>query len=187
MKKSVLLLLINSIVLCSFGQGVDKKLTLKNISDISLYITDNYKLEPEDLDTACINSVVFIRFKILPSNKISELAFSGGAPQFIIKALSKALLAAQVHIALTAGDKKVVGKKTFVLPVIYYYSGGCSVVAAPKDTTKKISGEKELLDVIARQEKTQNSVSHLLDFGDKSVDMLDCILLRPVEVAGPVF
>jgi hypothetical protein len=191
-KKNILLLAITHVMfLTAFSQNFHEKLTLKNIELISLYVTDNYHPDQNAVNNACINSCVFVRFKISSSGVIYNLGFTKNTPTFITEAITKAFESSQKQIKLTRSDKRVVNKKVFVLPIGYYYSSGCSITdlkTLGADTSYSSKKQKQLiLNKISHQEEGNDAVFHILDFNDKSVDMLNCVILRPVEIGGPIY
>ena len=93
MKKSLIITL--SLVTLLFGQYCSAQIKTTDSStikfwDIKRFILNDYKVEQGFIDTACISSIVLVKFKIINS-RIDSIEFTKSTPQPIRLALKKAL------------------------------------------------------------------------------------------------
>lgn len=173
MKKSLIITL--GLVILLFGQYCSAQIkntdssTIK-FSGIEHVILKEYNVEQGYKDTACINTFVLVKFKIINA-KIDSIEFTKSTPAPIRKALKKALRID--NGGLTLIDGKSYEKKTIIIPIHFSYLNNCKP-AAPieidsngaiieplkKDQTSLVLGFREMLD---------------FDSGNKS--SIDCIWL----------
>ena len=152
------LLLVISVMLVSYITLSAQSRSLNN-NEISEHVSDclvkNY--HPDSLDSAkcCRIGAVFIKFKVNPNGKITDLAFSKGssviipttlklkdddnkdAPAFINEALTKAVRALQLD-SLLINTLKTSGR-TIIQPFIYVNFAGCKF---PKVTSSSTAEDR---------------------------------------------
>ena len=156
-------------------------LSFKNVGNIKLYIAKYYKPDERFIANACINSVIFIKFKVNVSNQIEALDMSKNGPSEIKEALKKAILATDGFWELSEEEKKAAESKTFILPFIFYYQGGCSSSLLTSPQNKSITDP--LLEYINMDKGMHDSINNMLEFETSSSTLLDCTLISPMIVS----
>ncbi|RZL60465.1 MAG: hypothetical protein EOO93_13730, partial [Pedobacter sp.] len=117
--------LIATLPFISFAQRETPTLTSSNIEDVRNYVSNNYNLNEKTIDTLCLYTVVFIKFKVSEKGKIEELYLTEKTPPVIKAELEKAIKSTNGHWSEAAGDKAYFSGKAFMLPVVLFYGRGC--------------------------------------------------------------
>ena len=173
MKKS--LIITFGLVIFLFGQYCSAQIKNTNSStikfwDIKSVLLKGYNVEQGFLDTACINVIVLVKFKIINS-RIDSIEFTKSAPQPIRKALKKALRVDKGGLTLI--DGKSYEKKTIVIPIHFSYLSKCKQ-ASPI----QIDSNGAIIDP-KRKDQTSLTLSlkEILDFDSGNKTSIDCIWL----------
>lgn len=169
----------------SKAQGTLSRLTSSNVSDISNYISANYKLKEKTLDTLCLYTTVFMKFKVSENGKIVELVISEKAPEVIKKELRKAIESTNGHWNNIGDDLAYFSKKTFILPIVLFYGRGCEVGSGELEiniSEEKRAKEYRKLDNTARN--ANYAVMDILKFNGKFLNTLECVILSPLTMGA---
>jgi hypothetical protein len=175
MKKIIPAVLYFLLVAISFATA-QKKLSDNVAERVRFYITNNFKPDKGFLNDSCINTIVYLKFKII-NKQIDSIDFSANSPVQIKDALQKAVLATNKQWKLTAGEIQQAGNKMFLLPVIVYYQVGCS----PMLLTKEMFDKEKSKIPINPDIPMHKALNNMLKF-DKggNYGMLECVLINPV-------
>jgi hypothetical protein len=173
MKKSLLITigLITFLIRqhCSAQIKTTNSSTIK-FADIRTVILKNFKVEQGFLDTACINTVVLVKFKILHS-KIDSIEFTRSVPTPIRQALKKALRVDKGGFTLK--DGKSYEKKTIILPIHFAYLSSCKQAAPIEVDSNGV--------IIASKKSQQTSMTlalkEMLNFDSGNKASIECIWL----------
>ena len=172
MKKSLIIL---GLVIFLFGQYSFAQ--IKNadsskikFSDIKHVILKEYNIERGYKDTACINSIILLKFKIINA-KIDSIEFTKSTPLPIRHALKKALRVDKGGLTLI--DGKSYEKKTIVIPIHFAYLSNCKPASPIQiDSSGAIIDSK-------RKDQTSLTLAFrdILDFDSGNKASIDCIWL----------
>lgn len=168
----------------SYAQEHLPPLSVKSVADIKYYITKNYKVDERFIDTACINTVVVVKFKI-KNDRVDSLTFSYNAPVEIKKALKDAVLSTNGIWRSTALEKAKMKDNTYLLPVVFYYQLGCT--PGGQLLTSISADNKPDLSLILRQSAKDaplhSGLQNMLKFEDGSnYSNLNCVLISPLTI-----
>lgn len=173
MKKSLIITL--GLVIFLFGQYCSAQIKNTNSStikfwDIKSVLLKEYNVEQGFLDTACINSIVLVKFKIINA-KIDSIEFTKSTPLPIRKALKKALRVDKGGLTLI--DGKSYEKKNIVIPIHFAYLSKCKP-ASPIQVDSNGA-------IIDPKKNDQTSLTFafrdILDFDSGNKASIDCIWL----------
>ncbi|WP_156166671.1 hypothetical protein [Pedobacter sp. BMA] len=186
MKKIIFIISIFCVLtFSSKGQGTLRTLTSLNVSDLSNYISANYKLKEKTLDTLCLYTTVFMKFKVAANGKIADLTLSEKTPDVIKKGLVKAIESSNGHWSNLDTDLEYFSKKTFVLPIVLFYGRGCEVGNGELEiniSEERRAEEYRKLDNTARN--ANYAVMDILKFNGKYLSMLECVILSPLTMGA---
>ena len=177
LSQSLFLLLLICFNLSS-GQTMVKE-NLVSITDVENYIVENYHPDSVQVINLCQNSCVFIRFEISKDGKVTNLAFNKNIPVFIIKALGDAFK--KMEKRATFSEALLSSRKTYLLPFIYNYQSGCTTFYN-KDQFSIY--KKDLAGNTVDDEQQGSAIINILNFRDKELKFLDCIILPPVRTGN---
>lgn len=169
----------------SKAQGTLTTLTSLNVSDLSNYISANYKLKEMTLDTLCLYTTVFMKFKVAANGKIVELALSEKTPDVIKKGLEKAIESSNGHWSNVYTDLEYFSKKTFILPIVLFYGRGCEVGTGELEIN--ISEERRAKEYRKLNNTARNAnyaVMDILKSNGKYLNMLECVILSPLTMGA---
>ena len=148
---------------------------ISRIEDIKTVLLKNYKIEQGFLDTACLNTVIMFKFKIV-DKKLDSIEFTKSIPLPIKKAILNAVQSHKIEFQLNNTKYE---NKTVLIPLHFVYYTGCQVpsTAITIDTAGKIQfsgnmGNKESLDT---------ALLYLLNLESGSKVLMDCVLLSPMS------
>jgi len=146
------------------------------VERIRYYITNNYKPDKAFLNDSCINTVVYLKFKI-DDKKIDSVDFSGNSPIQVKQALQKAVILTNKLWMLSENQIQQMKDKVFLLPVIIYYQAGCSPMLVTKEMFEKGgSSIPPNPDIYLH-----NALNNMLKFENGgSYSQLNCILIKPI-------
>jgi hypothetical protein len=177
MKKSLIITL--SLVTLLFGQYCSAQIKTTDSStikfwDIKRFILNDYKVEQGFIDTACISSIVLVKFKIINS-RIDSIEFTKSTPQPIRLALKKALRVDKGGLTLI--DGKSYEKKTIIIPIHFAYVMNCKP-AVPIE----IDSNGAIIDPERKDRLTSLVISfkNMLDFDSGDKASIDCIWLSSI-------
>lgn len=157
-------------------------LSINNIGDIKAYISESYRPDEKFIATACINSVIYVKFKISNSNKIDSLDISANGPQEIKAALKRAILTTNGHWSLTEEEKKQMVNKSFILPFAFNYQAGCSSGVILQQHDPKMDEYRNKMKNLNAE--ISKSVNNMLKFESGSYSIINCILISPMVVGS---
>lgn len=149
-------------------------ISFTRFNDIKLLILKNYKVDEGFLDTACLKTVILLKFKIT-DRRMDSVEFTRTTPLPIKHALEKALQLDKGGLIIT--DGKAFNNKTILIPITFSYLANC----APLISTLKIDSNGAISNLNAMKNRTPElALRDLLNFesGDKTA--VDCILLSPM-------
>jgi|GEM_PF-4628153 len=187
MKNKVLftLSICTSILLSVNATNAQEKLPLlsiKNIDFVKIYVSKFYKPDESFIANGCINSVIYVKFKIDKFNRVDSVDVSTNGPSEIKNALRKAILATNGYWRLTEEEKKQIVNRYFIPPFAFNYQSGCSSGIVLRKNDPRINEFSE---------KTKNlngeiykSVSSMLRFESGSYGAINCILISPMMVGS---
>jgi len=171
-------------ILPFFGLAQEQKTTLRssNIEDVRNYVSNSYNLKQKALDTLCLYTVVFIKFKVSEKGKIEELYLTEKTPPVIKAELEKAIKSTNGHWSEAAGDKTYFSGKAFMLPVVLFYGKGCEEGNGELETN--ITEEQRAREYRKLNSTTRNAnyaVQNILNFGGETKDSLECVMIAPIS------
>lgn len=135
--------------------------TDEKYNDPTYLIQRNYKPDRQELYKICMNSIVFVKFAVGADGNVQDVAVSKDAPAAIAEALKAAVFATNGHWTPKLVDSKPVKSDPYVMPLMFYYSLGCS-------------GRTD----ITSSNQFNDGMSNMLDFDDGNrLLMLKCTLL----------
>jgi hypothetical protein len=183
--KSLLILFIFDTAL---AQSPMPKLTIRRPEDIRIYISKFYNPGDKFKLNACVNVVVYAKFKITKKGKIDSLDISTTGPSEIREAFKKAILTTDGLWKMTAGEKKQINGNTYLLPLICYYEAGCHpgiLDSLPINNRKELLiGDKKFYfkapQKIIANEILNQSLFNMLGFEKGIYQTLNCIIINPV-------
>jgi hypothetical protein len=180
MKKIIIIISIFCVLTFnSKAQGTLTTLTSLNVSDISNYISANYKLKEKTLDTLCLYTTVFMKFKVTANGKIAGLALSEKTPDVIKKGLEKAIESSNGHWSNIDTDLKYFSKNTFILPIVLFYGRGCVGGDGELSLTVPVEDWRKIYKTMR---SSNYAVLDILKFKDKYLDSFECVILAPFKL-----
>ncbi len=184
-KKILLALFIVSTAGSSFAQTKLPMLTFSKIENLKDYISYNYKLEADVLDTLCLYTTVFVKFNISQQGQVVDLRFTKGTPTFILRALKKAIESSNGHWEIDK-DEFHLCTTNFILPVVLFYGAGCKESEGVLGLSTDVALEKKRRDYFKLDRTLRESnyaVLNILNFDDggKYLDNLKCTILSPIS------
>lgn len=161
------------------GQDKLPQLAKSNVSDIRTYISANYSLKEKNRDTLCLYTTVFLKFKVSSFGKINEFSLSENIPDIIKIALEKAMKSSNSHWSTKKSDLEYFSKNTFILPIVLFYGRGCDGGDGELSLTVPVENWRKIYNTM----RTANyAVLDILKFKEKSLDMLECVILAPLKI-----
>jgi len=178
MKSVILIAVFFTCANMANAQGFLPELSLRNVSNIRYYVSTNYKANFAFTDTACIHTVVFLKFKVTTDGKIDSLDFSKGAPQELKNGLRMAMLTTNGLWKLSKDELQITGSKTFLLPVIFDYSSGCSTARRDSINVDKNGN----VSIVYRNQNAnpRYAIKDMLDFDSGRKLTLECVFINPI-------
>lgn len=158
------------------------ELSLGKAQNVVLYIGKYYKPKSGFIDTSCINSMVFIKFKVSDKGSIDSLDISKNGPSALKEALKIAILNTNGLWKSTTNEKRLYKNKTFLLPVIFHYQSGCQI--NKKDLVNVDKNGNLTIMYGHPYGKIDSSLNNFLDFENCRLITLDCILLTPITFSA---
>lgn len=166
-----------------------KDTLIKTIADIGSLVMNNYNPDQDSVKSYCIESCVFIKFRINPEKGFTDIAFNEGTPKFVGNALVKTF--ERINKKLAISNIKALSKKVFILPFQYSHNAGCGFQndiwtnANDKESTvldRKIYAERQL-----KMRQSDFSIFNMTTFSDGYSSALECVLLSPVSISGSMW
>ncbi|MDQ0967801.1 hypothetical protein QFZ20_003204 [Flavobacterium sp. W4I14] len=180
MKKIIFIInIFCALTFSSKAQGTLSRLTSSNVSDISNYISANYKLKEKNLDTLCLYTTVFAKFKVSNSRQISDLSLSANIPDMIKLSLEKAIKSSNGHWSNLDIDLEYFSNRIFVLPIVISYGRGCAGGDGELSLTVPVEDWRKIYNT-ARA--ANYAILDILKFNGKNLDKLECVLLAPLSL-----
>ncbi|PWS29784.1 hypothetical protein [Pedobacter paludis] len=183
--KKITSIIISIFCIIPFISNAQDKLTSSNVYDVSSYVSDNFKLKDKTLDTLCLYTTVFIKFRISEKGNIDDLTLTERIPDVIKKALEKAIKSSDGHWSNLKTDIEYFANKSFILPVVLFYGKGCG--EGNGELELNISDERRAREY-RRLDNTVRSANYavqdLLNSNGKSVNMLECVILSPLSIGA---
>lgn len=176
--KAKLTILLFCITLSSslcFSQVKPEIISVKKLEDIKKMIAKNYQVEQGFLDTACLDIVILLKFKII-NKKIDSLQFSKTTPLPIITAIKKALHLNEGELYIT--DAKAFKNKNIAIPIIFTYLTRCKT--PPGMITVQSNGALSISEDLKADKSLKPTLLNFLDFEGKNMWSIDCILMSPM-------
>jgi hypothetical protein len=158
-----------------------KKSIINNTKDIENWIVNNYHPDSIKLSQLCQTSCVFIRFRILKGGKVTDVNFNKNAPAFITVALTTALHSMEDQASIS--DSLQTDGKPYLLPFNYNYQSGCRNVYLRNKLTLI---QKDLEGHFIDSQQVGEAIFNMLNFADKKLSALNCIILNPISVSNTV-
>jgi hypothetical protein len=162
----------------SIAQNTNK-VSLISIFDVENYIANNYHPDSSKITNVCQNSCVFIRFEISPEREIINIDFNKNIPDFITDELMNVFVKMGKNAAFS--DTLVSAHKIYLLPFIYNYQSGCRTFY---NKDKLSTYKKDLAGNIVYDEQQGNAIINMLNFRQKKLAFLDCVLLPPIRTGN---
>lgn len=141
--------------------------------DIRKVLLTEYQVEQGFLDTACVNTIVLLKFKIINS-RIDSVEFTKSAPIPIRQALSKALRLDRGGLTLIDGKK--FENKTVIIPIQFGYLINCKD-AAPIE----IDNSGAIINLKKDQTSLVLAIREMLNFDSGDKASVDCIWLSAMS------
>lgn len=138
----------------------------------------NYKPNNGALADSCINSIVYLKFKI-ENEQVDSVDISINTPALIKVALLKAILTINKQLKLTNAEIQQAKLKTFLLPVILNYQSGCT----PSSTlTLEMLEKSNMLNKLNPTTSMRNALINMLKFEKGGAyPVLECIIINPIN------
>jgi hypothetical protein len=152
--------------------------TVKNPTSVRLFVSKYFNIGDNFNFNACVNAVVYAKFKITKYGKIDSLDISATGPIELRQALKKAVLTTDGLWKMTPEEKVHINEKTYLLPIVCHYQSGCfpgiidSLPIKPDPTllTKSKDADRML----------RNSLYNMMKFEKSTHQTLKCIIITPV-------
>lgn len=145
--------------------------------DIQKFISKNYKLERGFLDTACVHTIVLLKFKVIKS-RVDSVEFTRSIPLPIKRALENALRVNKGGVTLT--DGKSYENKTVIIPIEFAYLTHCK-----KPEPIEIDSNGAIINLKRRDQTSLSlAIMDMLNFESGSRGSVDCILLGSMSFAA---
>lgn len=154
------------------------QLTASNVSDIRNYISANYKLKEKNLDTLCLYTTVFAKFKVSNSRQISDLSLSANIPDMIKLSLEKAIKSSNGHWSNLNIDLEYFSNRIFILPIVISYGRGCAGGDGELSLTVPVEDWRKIYNTVRA---ANYAIMDILKFNGKNLDKLECVMLAPLS------
>jgi len=178
--KSLALLLIGIIIFTNKGmcQVTMPALDVNRPEAIKGYVSKYFDPGDNFSFNACVNVVIYARYKISRAGKIDSLYVTSTGPLELRNALKKAILTTDGLWKMTDAEKRHVGETMYLLPVICYYQSGCFpgvIDSLPSKTDASLLIKSKQADNMLR-----NSLSNMMVFENGKFQTLNCVLISPI-------
>lgn len=150
-------------------------------------IVKNFQPDSLSLSKLCRSSSIFIKFSVDKNGLVKNLALSRDSLSFIQDALIKAVKSLEKDLNLMTALKK--SGKTIVQPFIYNYLEACELNKYDgtepfnkQDNNKNKSAAISDSEALFDSDHVKRSLFDMLNFDDKLLTEIDCLLLNPIIV-----
>lgn len=172
MLKTLALLFFTGFQHC-FAQNTSERTTYLKLEKLESHILSNFKLEQGYLDTACLNTAIYLKFKII-GNRPASIEFTKTTPDAIKHAIEKILAPHKGSLYFLNGSQYE--NKTIMIPMLFIYNSNCK--ASGKVSVDK-NGELSGIDI------TPNTAlilafRNIMVFDNQNASVLECTLLPPM-------
>ena len=155
------------------------KTEINSIADIQTHILNNFHPDSVKAANICENSCAFVRFKILKNRQVGDLACTKKIPDFIAKALFAA--AKSLENKTDLADSILSDTRVYLQPLVYNYQLGCKTFYSQEKLTTIQKNQK---DEPVDSRKEGDGILNMLNFTDKQLTSLDCIILSPIRTGN---
>lgn len=145
--------------------------------DIKSYILNDYKVDQAFLDTACVNTIVLLKFKIVNS-RIDSVEFTKSTPFPIRRALERALRLDRTGLTLI--DAKPLQNRTVIIPILFAYLSRCKFAPIDVDSNGAIINPKST----DHYTSLVLAFRDILDFDSGNKASMDCIWLSSMSFSS---